>query len=205
MTEVNLLPPELRRRQRSRQVTLQFVALAAAVVLALLVLFVFESSRLASTNRELDAQTARNQALQNDVTQLQRFADLKDQLSQRQALVAGLERATVQWSGVLHDLSMVIPGDVYVTSLTGSITVSSADASTEASPTGIIGSLQFGGQALDHPDVALWLERLAQVNGWVNAWVSSENKASAETGQTSVQFTGTVDLDQSAAQDVTTP
>ena len=29
MSQVNLLPPELRRRQRTRQVTLQFVALGA--------------------------------------------------------------------------------------------------------------------------------------------------------------------------------
>jgi Tfp pilus assembly protein PilN len=205
VTEVNLLPPELRRRQRTRQVTLQFVALGAAVVLALLVLFFFESSRLASTNRQLDAQTARNQVLQNEVTGLQRFADLKDQLSQRRDLVTGLERTSVNWSGVLHDLSMVIPGDVYLTSLTGSISVGASDASTEVSPTGTIGSIQFGGQALDHPDVALWLDRLAQVTGWTNPWVSAESKSSTESGVSGVQFAGTVDLDQDAAQNGTAP
>src|SRR5207248_6669619 len=121
VTEVNLLPPELRRRHRTRQVTMQVIAAGLLVVGLLVVLFMYESSRLASTNRAIDAQNAQNAALQSQINDLQRFADLKDQLAQRQALVTGLQQGSVAWSGVLHDLSMVIPGDVYLTSMTGTV------------------------------------------------------------------------------------
>jgi Tfp pilus assembly protein PilN len=204
VTEVNLLPPELRRRHRTRQLTMQVIAAAVVVVGLLVVLFLFESSRLASTNREIDAQKAQNAALQSQINDLQRFADLKDELTQRQALVTSLQEGTVAWSGVLHDLSMVIPGDVYLTSMSGSIQVSGTG--TQESPTGLIGAIQFQGVATDHPAVALWLDRLVKVTGWSNSWVSSETKTEdTSTGTSMVNFSASVDLSAAVAQNGATP
>ena len=77
----------------------------------------------------------------------------------------------------------------------------------------MIGTLQFQGVSLDFPNVALWLDRMVNVDGWANAWVSSAASASTQESQpggtapsaAGVQFTGTVDLTPETAQNGTAP
>ena len=91
---------------------------------------------------------------------------------------------------------MVIPGDVWLTQFQGTLS-SAVTGATTTGPAGaaaaagsnIVGNLQFQGGTLDHPSVALWLTRLEQVHGWVNAWVSSSTKSNG-----SVTFSGTADM-----------
>ena len=203
MTEVNLLPPELRHRQRTRQLTLAIVAGVAVVLLLLVGVFLLESARVGRINDALDAQNARNGQLQARINVLQRFDQLKQQVDQRQVLVQGLEATDVLWSGVLHDLSMVIPNQVYLTQMSGTVNVAAGSSTTQASPQGLIGTLQFQGISLTHPDVALWLTRLSEVDGWVNPWVSQSTKSGAmgtsNTAPTTVIFSGTVDLSTAAS------
>jgi Tfp pilus assembly protein PilN len=208
MTEVNLLPPEFRRRQRSRSVTRQIVLAFGAIVLLLLVVFFFERQQLSSAKGDLAAQNAQNASLQSRIDELHRFADLEAQLSTLKGLVTDLEQARVLWSSTLHDLSMVMPSDVYFTSLAGSITIGPGGWETSVGANGTIGGLQFQGFSLDYPNVALWLDRMVNVTGWENAWVSSASKNQPVPGgvsQEGVQFSGTVDLAPAAAEDGTAP
>lgn len=206
MTEVNLLPPELRRRQRSRQLSATVLLAAGAIVVLLFVVFLFESAKLSSSSNDLEAQDARNVQLQRQIAGLERFDQLKQAVDERQTLVETLVQDEVKWSGVLHDLSMVIPGQVYVTQFSGTISSDPSSTETAVTPEGLIGTLQFQGVALDHSDVALWLDRLVEVHGWVNAWVSTETEvgAGASAGM-GVQFTGTVDLSKDAATSGSVP
>jgi hypothetical protein len=84
---------------------------------------------------------------------------------------------------------------VYLTSFGGQLTTAPGQTSTLANSSGLIGSLQFEGVSLSHPDVALWLTRLEEVTGWVNPWVSTETKSDE-----GVKFSGSVDLTQQAAE-----
>jgi len=207
MTEVNLLPPELRRRQKSRNVTRQVIAGFAGVVVLLLVIFLLEGTRLSSAQNDLAAQNAENQALQTQISTLQRFADLQGELNTKKELVTDLQQGVVLWSGVLHDLSMVMPSDVYLTSFNAQITLGPGGWETEPGATGLIGNLQFQAVSLDYPNVALWLDRMVDVKGWDNAWVSTAaTNSSSQTGGTSnVAFSGTVDLSPAVAQDRRAP
>ncbi len=227
MTEVNLLPPEFRQRHRSRALTRQIVMGVVAAVVLVAVLFVFESSKLSKAQEDLAAQNAANAALQSQINTLQRFADLQTELNTKQQLVTSLQADEVQWSGVLHDLSMVMPSDVFLTNFTGQITLGSGGWETAPGATGLIGNLQFQGVSLNFPNMALWLDRMVNVDGWANAWVSSAalaQSSSSSTGSTGstgatgstgstgstggtsgVQFTGSVDLTPAAAQNGTMP
>jgi Tfp pilus assembly protein PilN len=208
MTEVNLLPPEFRRRHKSRAQTRQVVMGVLVVILLLVVLFMYEGSRLSSAKQDLASQNAKNAALQTQIGTLQRFADLQSELTTKKQLVSDLEQAQVQWSGVLHDLSMVMPSDVYLTSLTGAITLGPGGWETLPGPTGLIGNVQFQGSSFDYPNVALWLDRMVNVDGWDNAWVSSAASASSDEqsgGSTGVIFNGTVDLTPQSALDGIAP
>ena len=200
MTQVNLLPSDVRERQKTRRNFLAVVAGAAGVVVLLLLLYLVQVGRLSSANHDLAAQQAINQGIQARIQKLQGAAELKARVANEQALVDGLLQGEVLWSGVLHDTSMVIPGQVWLTSFTGTLAPAGAAAaapSATTSPTEpsteLVGSIQFQGVAFNQPAVALWLKRIVQVNGWVNSWVTQA--ATAKIGDTDViQFLSSVDL-----------
>ena len=169
----------------------------------LLLVFVLQVGRLATANRQLNAQQSVNQGIQTQINSLQQYADLKTTVQTRQALVAQLLHGEVLWSGVLHDLSMVIPDQMWLTNMTGSLTQSAGPASAPAgapvpapgssAASTLVGNIQFQGYAFNHPAVALWLSRLVQVHGWVNAWIT--NSARTQFNQHDVvQFNSSVDL-----------
>jgi len=198
MTQVNLLPSDVRERQRTRRLTLAVVAGVAGVLALVLFVFVLQSARLASAKRQLAAQESVNDGLRSDIAGLQQFAQLKQTVADRVALRDDLLRSQILWSGILRDLSMVIPGKVYLTSMSGTVTDVSQSPTLPAGD--LVGTIQFQGVATDQPAVALWLTRLEQVDGWVNSWISQSAKANVD-GVDKVQFSGTIDLSLVATND----
>jgi Tfp pilus assembly protein PilN len=204
MTQVNLLPPDVRGRQRTRQLTVVIGLLAAVAVAFLLFIFFLQTTRLSDANNKLADQQQENQQLQSQINELQRFKDLKQAVTDKETVVNDLLAQQVLWSGVLRDVSMVIPGRVWLTSMSGTLTAPapapSGGTTTPIAPAGgLVASVQFQGQAFDHPDVALWLSRLEEVTGWVNPWVTSSTKSESPGVVTIVQWTGSVDFTTDAA------
>jgi Tfp pilus assembly protein PilN len=196
MTQVNLLPSDVRQRLKTRQLTVLVGMVAAIVVAGLLAIFVLQSHKLAGANSDLAAAESQNQQLQAKVNSLQRFQQLADSRDAQQTTVQTAKAGTVQFSGVMHDLSMVIPSTVYVNNVTATLSLGDG-ASLTPSTGGVIGNIQFQGSASDHLAVALWLTRLAQVSGWDNSWITASTKRTTATdgSQTDwVDFSGSVDL-----------
>lgn len=192
MTQVNLLPSDVKQRARTRQVTVLVGVAVGIIVAGLIGLFVLESGKLSSAQNDLSAANAQNAALQQKVNSLQRFQTLADEQQAKKQTLNQLKSGTVSFSGVLVDLSRAIPSSAYLTSLTGTLTATVASkTSTGATPANIVGNVQWQGQATDHDAVALWLTRLVQITGWNNSWISGSTEQG--TGKW-VQFTGTVDL-----------
>ncbi len=200
MTRVNLLPPEIRERATTRRQTI-LVGLAGVAILAVIVFaYVLQGFTESRINRDLAAQNATNVSLQQQVNELEHFATLRTELQNEGTLLSQALAGTVSWSGVLHDLSLVTPDRLWITSLTGSIAPPAGVTPTVPTTPGetLIGSLSFAGNALDSDTVALWLTRVEQVKGWVNAWVSSAT-ASAVGATPVFSFSSTVDLSAKAA------
>lgn len=190
MTQVNLLPSGIRQRQRTRQLTLLVCFVAVAAVAALLALFVLESGKLSSAKTDLATTQATNAQLTTKISGLQRFKTLADDKAAKQQVVKTIQADQVPFSAMLRDLSTVIPSQVYVTSLTGTIQLAPGSANIVPSTSGLIGNIQVQGFADSHDSVALWLNRVSTVKGWANAWVSSSTKGD----NTWVQFSGTIDM-----------
>jgi len=190
MTQVNLLPSDVKQRARTRQITILVGVAAAVVVAGLIALFVLESGKLSNTQQELTQAQATNASLQQQVNSLQRFQDLANEQQAAKQTVNSLESGTVSFSGILVDLSRAIPSSAYLTSITGTLSATVASRGTQSTATNIVGNVQWQGQASDHDAVALWLTRLVQVTGWNNSWITGSTEQSGGW----VQFTGSVDL-----------
>jgi Tfp pilus assembly protein PilN len=202
MTQVNLLPTEVRETQKTRRAFAVVLMAVGAVVALLLFVYTLQSAKLANANRKLATQQALNQSLQTQINALQQFANLKAELSLRQTLAQAALANQVRWSGVLRDVSMVIPGKMWLTGLQGAIADAPVQPSAAAAPAAVagpntlVGSIQFQGMASDNPTIALWLSRLVKVTGWENSWLSSATKQAAVPGSSGpkVQFVTSVDL-----------
>jgi Tfp pilus assembly protein PilN len=195
MTRVNLLPAEFLERGKVRRKTVLVAAAGAAVLAVVVFAYVLQGFTQSRLNRELAAQNATNAQLQQQVNELQHFATLRDQLQSRETLLSQALTDTVSWSGVLHDLSLVIPDRLWLSGMTGSINPPAVASAPTTPGTTLIGSIQFQGTSLDTDTLALWLTRLEQVKGWVNAWMSSAT--SGAIGATpAFTFSSSVDLTQ---------
>jgi hypothetical protein len=86
MSRVNLLPPELRQLQAIRRRTV-LIGLGGVAALALLGLFYFfQSSQLSGAQSDLDQARASNTITQQQISELQPYADLQQQLQAKKQL-----------------------------------------------------------------------------------------------------------------------
>ena len=199
---INLLPSEIRERQRQRRRTVAAGVVGLLIVAAGGGFFFLQQVRLSSVEDDLEQQQAVNAQLQQDISELQRFADLEAELLATRGLLDELLQNQVLWSGVLRDISLVIPGTAWLTALQGTVTAEAvvtegAPPETPEGEAGLVGQITFTGNAFDHRTVALWLARLEDVSGFVNPWLSSSQKT--EIGATEVvEFGSSVDLSEDA-------
>lgn len=199
---INLLPPEIGERQRIRRRTFLTVAIGVVALLVIGAFYLLQVLRFSGVEEDIQAQEARNAELEGQIDELQDVAALEQEIAQTRELLATLLQDRVLWSGVMRDISLVIPGELWLEGLTGTIGAATEEGSETAAPVatgegGLIGQISFNGVAFDHRDVALWLSRLEDVRGFINPWLSSSTKS--EVAATSVvNFTSSVDLSDQA-------
>jgi Tfp pilus assembly protein PilN len=207
MSRVNLLPPELLSRQRTRRVT-SLIALGGVLVLVLLGLVYFLAlQRLSAAEEDLAAQEQENAELASEIGALQPFADAQTELAAKQQLVRRVYVNEVSWSAALLDISRVIPDPSYLTAMTGQVLASTSTAPPGTVPTGptgvtgpaLVGSVTFQGVGLGTDTIATWLTRLEQIEGWENAWVSTAQEDQPLSNR--YAFTSAVDLSEAAVTD----
>ncbi len=200
MSQVNLLPPDILRGQRYRRLTLTVLA-AGAIILALIVaFFLVQVGRLGSVNDDIAAKKQTNAQLQSQIDSLQKYDDLQVEAQQAQSQLNAAYAGEVSFSGMLMDLSRVIPSDAYLDTFTATITgppAATTGGTTTTTP--LIGTMTTGGQAIGFDSLSIWLTRLELVQGWVNPWMPT---IAADTNvPNAYTFTTSVDL----TQDVETP
>lgn len=201
---INLLPSEIHERRLARRRTVAAGVVGLLIIAAVGGFFFLQQVRLSSVQDDLEEQQAVNAQLLQDINELQRFADLEAELLATRGLLNELLQNQVLWSGVLRDISLVIPGTAWLTALQGSITAepvgTEGAAPAPETPEGagaLVGQITFTGNAFDHPTVAVWLARLEDVRGFVNPWLSSSQKTEIATTEV-VEFSSSVDLSEDA-------
>jgi Tfp pilus assembly protein PilN len=187
MSQVNLLPPDVLAAQRQRRLA-GVVALAGVGLIGLILLFyVIQLGRLSGVQSDIEQAEQNNRGLQNEIDQLQEFQELQAQAQAKQELLDQVFAGEISFSGLLMDVSRVIPGTAALTSMNAS---AQEPAPASGGDTLLTGRIDVGGLALDYDTIASWLVRLERVEGWVNPWVTSI--ADPEAGP--ITYTSGVDL-----------
>ena len=198
---VNLLPPELFERQRIRRRTLLVVAFGVVVLAAIGAFYALQVIRLGQVEEDIRAQQAENAALRQEIADLQDIAALQQEIRDTRDLLASLLADRVLWSGVLRDISLVIPPETWLTGLSGTVgaAIPGEEATTQpvGPVAGLVGQISFTGNAFDHRDVALWLSRLEDVRGFLNPWLATSTKTLIGNTEV-VEFNSSVDLSEQA-------
>jgi len=201
VSQINLLPPELRRQQAIRRDTSFVIAIGLAVLVLIGLLYFFQVQRLSMTQSDLADQQDRNAQLRSQIDALSQFADLQVELAAKEQLLATIFVNEVSWSSALLDVSRVIPDASYLTNLTGQIGATVAGETAEPSGgtpgTTLIGNMSFAGVANQTETIATWITRLEEVQGWVNVWVNSAQEHAPSSRI--YTFSNGLDLTQEAA------
>lgn len=186
MRAVNLIPPEDRRGDRAplRSGPLAYV-LVGVLLLAFAGVYAVVSTgnsiseseaEAAALEQELASAEARAQALQS----FSGFASLEQA---RTETVASLARSRFDWERILRELALVIPGDVSLLTLSGSITgepagdtgAAAAGGETIAAP-----ALFMTGCATGHESVARMLSALRDIDGVTRVGLASSSRSGGE-------------------------
>jgi Tfp pilus assembly protein PilN len=187
VSQVNLLPPDILAAQRQRRMA-GVVALAGAGVIGLIfVFYVLQLSTLGSVNEDIERAEQNNAGLQRDIEALQPFEEIRSQAQAKQDLLNQVYVDEISFSGILMDVSRVIPSEAALTSF--SATSQEPTAATGGS-TQFVGRIDVAGLAIDYDTIASWLMRLERIRGWVNPWVTSI--ADPDTGP--ITYASGVDL-----------
>jgi Tfp pilus assembly protein PilN len=190
MSQVNLLPHDVQEGQRYRRLTLLVLLVGAIVLVLVLGLFFIQVGELSSVNNDVESAQQNNAVIQSEINQLQKYEDLQVQAQAAQAELTAAYRGEVSFSGMLMDLSRVIPSDMFLTNFTSTISGPPAGTTTG---TALIGTMNMGGEAIGFDSLSTWLTRLETVQGWVNPWMptisADSSVANAFTFSTSVDLT----------------
>jgi Tfp pilus assembly protein PilN len=191
VSQVNLLPPEIQAAQRQRRLA-GVVALAGIGVIGLiLVFYVLQLGKVSAIRSDIEDQKQTNQSLQSQIQALQEFEELRARAQAKQELLNEVFANEISFSGLLMDISRVIPSSAALTSMTAT---AQEPAPTPGGSTLLTGRIDIAGLALDYETIASWLTRLERVRGWVNPWVTSI--ADPENGP--ITYTSGVDLTTAA-------
>jgi Tfp pilus assembly protein PilN len=191
VSQVNLLPPEILAAQRQRRLA-GVVALAGVGVIGLiLVFYVLQLGKVSGIRSDIDQQNQTNQSLQAEIQKLREFEELRTRAQAKQKLLNDVFANEISFSGLLMDVSRVIPSTAALTSMTAT---TQEPAPTTGGSTLLTGRIDISGLALDYDTIASWLSRLERVRGWVNPWLTSV--ADPETGP--ITYTSGVDLTTAA-------
>jgi Tfp pilus assembly protein PilN len=187
MPRVNLLPPEIMegRRLRTRKAVL---AGSLVVVLAGIgVGYVVEVNAKATAQDQLtQAQAERGRLM----AEQSKYADVPRTIAAIDAAETARANAMatdVEWYRTLTNFALTLPSNVWFTTVELQTAGGQQGAAPVAVGPGTAGSLSVEGRALDHPDVAAWLDVLGSQPAVEGAYFSNSEKKKIDD-KTVVEF-----------------
>jgi Tfp pilus assembly protein PilN len=194
MRPVNLIPPEERRDKapiRTGPIAYLLVG-ALALALGAVTMVVLTNNKISDKKAQVTQLKAQEAAAKSQADQFSPFSNFASLESQRTATVTSLADSRFDWPRVMRELARVIPSDVWLINLTGtvssSVTLQSSNSASSSSgstidTTSITGpSLQFSGCAASQDSVARFLSALRDIDGITRVGLASSDLPSEPSG-----------------------
>jgi len=203
---VNLIPQEDRRGGKAPLRTgplsyaiVAFLLLAVGVV----TLLALTGNKIADRKAEVASLQSQVDATQARADQLSTYTNFADLQQARQETVASLATSRFDWERALHELALVLPDDVWLTSMTATAATdpSSSTSSSTTAVDGVTGpSLDINGCASGHEAVAKFLAALRDVDGVTRVTVLSSDRPGAESSSNSSTSSSSASSGQSTVE-----
>lgn len=191
---INLLPPEERvKASRERGLMYAIVALVAVVV-ALGAVYFWQNGQVSDKQAEVDSLDAQIAQVNQQVALLQPYEELQTKRVAMTSTARSIYEARVPWSTILEEISLVIPDNVRLQSLTCAIPANMLPGAAAAAPAGTTGAadITFTGQTYTHEDVAEFMTRLGLLPHLTDIQLSSSTQAASTEASSQVLTTFTV-------------
>jgi Tfp pilus assembly protein PilN len=198
MKRINLLPPEQRVKASRERGLLWAILILVAIVVALGLVYVWQNRQVTDKQAELDQLTAQVAVEQQKAAALRPYADIQTMRTAMTATARGIYDSRVPWSTILQEISLVIPENVRLQSLTGTVPATMLPGSAVPAAPGAVGTadITFAGTTYTHKDVAEFMTRLGLIPQLANIQLASSAGAAATgtEGTATVTFTITASL-----------
>jgi Tfp pilus assembly protein PilN len=183
---VNLIPPEDRRGDRAPM----RAGATSYVVLAALGLGLVMMIAVALTSKQISDRESEKQSLESELTaateraqSLSAFATFRDVQEKRTATVASLAQSRFDWERVLRELALVIPSDVWLLKMSGSVNPAvqleqSAEVQARDNVEGP--ALEIVGCAPNQDSVAGFVAALEDIDGVTRVGLASSSQSEQE-------------------------
>jgi len=173
---------------------------ALALALGAVTLVVLTNNKVSDHKAEIATLRQQETEARARAEQLAPFTSFSSVEQQRTATIESLADSRFDWERVMRELSLVIPGDVWLTDLSGSVGGgSTTSGSTSTSTTGDISadtssisgpSLQITGCAAGQDAVAAFLSALRDIDGVTRVGLTSSERPSGDTTNASADSAG---------------
>jgi Tfp pilus assembly protein PilN len=185
MRPVNLLPQSARPKQGGGRPGSAYVIVGALAALLIGVLvYVLTANQITSKQDELAKLQRETTAAEAQAAALGSFGDFATIKQTREASVAALAQARLDWERLMRELSRVLPEDVFVNALdaTAGGAVPAAGSTAPSGGTPGSASLTLAGCAPSQRDVATLLVRLRRLSRASEVKLTDSTRVDGDTG-----------------------
>lgn len=195
MRPVNLLPPELRQGAHAPMRTgpIPYILVGAlAAVLAGVAMLVMTGNQISERETEVAELKREDAAAVREAKRLAAYTQFQTMHEQRVATITSLADSRFDWERVMRELSLVLPGDVWLTELNASASPDAASGGGDGELRGSIAgpALELEGCAAGQESVAGFVTVLKDVDGVTRVGVESSELPSEEEGAGSTGGSG---------------
>jgi Tfp pilus assembly protein PilN len=196
MKRINLLPPEARVKASRERGLVYAVLLLVVVVVVLGLVYVWQSSIVNSRQDDLERIQSEQAAVNAVAAQLAPYAQIQATRVAMTATGKSIYDARVPWSTVLEEVSLVIPENVRLQTMTCAVPASMQPGAAAAATGGAATTdVTFAGTTYTHQDVAEFMTRLGLIPQLKNIQLGSSTGVAATGGTpATVTFTVTAQL-----------
>ncbi|MDO8886433.1 PilN domain-containing protein [Candidatus Oleimmundimicrobium sp.] len=172
---INLLPGEIIQKRKTEK-RLVYLMIAGVI---LVVFMVFTSLglnlKVSREDKKLTEIKDERQKINSEIGQYKIYEERHAELQKKQGILDSAMANEIAWDKFLNEISMVIPSDVCLESLSMSVD-----------------KITYTGYTFDFPSVAKWLIRLGEIKSLDNIWFTNAGKADlelkSESGITSIIY-----------------